>query len=697
MVPDRLVGSTGGANPGSWAYDGQGNLTGSTAGGAARTYTYDPVYANRLARAASGGWTVTYGYDGKGHVTGITDSSTFNRTLSYDAQGRLKRVALGTTTAVTETVALTYNAFGQRASYTVTPTGAGKPDLAEAFTYRGDQLAQVASSGNSVHDPYTDTYVYTQDGAPLELLRQIKGTTTPYWYVLDGQGNVVALTDQGGNVVDRYSYDQWGRPISISETVPQQLRYSGYWYDNELAWYWLTVRSYDPALERFLQPDPSEQEGLFSYVYAADNPDDRTDPSGLFVATPLRSGNLLTANTNVESNVAVGSPQWNNEIAGGGAKPHGGMKGDLDGSLVPSACGDGEVCQANGGAHRYAYRFPCAFIVTALCDFVTAVFGALDAIGNGTCNLSGVCGDLEVLRSNASTYAKLGALADLVLWFPGLDVEKIIGFLGRFIIDADRFRAAAKLVSCALCFPAGTTVTTPHGEQAIQTLKVGDQVLAEDPATGKVGVERVQAVIHDPASPLIVVELSDGSSIKVTADHPFWVDQGIDFRGPGWLPAGQLRPGDQLRTAEGRSVRVVGLRYNVGKADVYTLTVSGDHDFFVGSAHVLVHNADTPCRTLFTNLSNFNSSLRGYAQDVFKDPQATKSAINLMDAFSQGVDHPGIGTSNLPGTSLIYLRSRNGVRIFLNRVGKDSYEVVGIANKRNENKVINILQSQYSR
>jgi hypothetical protein len=50
-------------------------------------------------------------------------------------------------------------------------------------------------TGTSITTPYTDTYVYTQDGAPLELLRRTASTTTPYWYVIDGRGNVAALTD----------------------------------------------------------------------------------------------------------------------------------------------------------------------------------------------------------------------------------------------------------------------------------------------------------------------------------------------------------------------------------------------------------------------------------------------------------------------------------------------------------------------
>ena len=74
-------------------------------------------------------------------------------------------------------------------------------------------------------------------------------------------------------------------------------------------------------------------------------------------------------------------------------------------------------------------------------------------------------------------------------------------------------RDAEKALACALCFPAGTQVATPHGERAIQSLHVGDRVLAENPASGKVEAEQVQAVIADPVSPLIAVQVSDGSAI----------------------------------------------------------------------------------------------------------------------------------------------------------------------------------------
>lgn len=99
---------------------------------------------------------------------------------------------------------------------------------------------------------------------------------------------MVALSHATGTVVDRYNYDVWGLPTIVLESVKQPLLYAGYWYDRELAmpneatgWYWLSVRSYDPVLKRFLQPDPSGQDGLRSYVYVGDDPVDRTDPSGL--------------------------------------------------------------------------------------------------------------------------------------------------------------------------------------------------------------------------------------------------------------------------------------------------------------------------------------------------------------------------------------------------------------------------------
>jgi RHS repeat-associated protein len=175
---------------------------------------------------------------------------------------------------------MTYNAQGQRMTYAA--SGAGT-NLSETFQYRGGELAQVTTSGSQ---NTTDTYVYRRDGTPLELVRTQSGVTSKYWYEVDGRGDVIALTDATGNTVDRYSYDLWGKVVSATESVPQRLRYAGAWYDQELGWYWMSTRAYDPTLERHpqagtRQPDPSQQEGIFTYAYSGDDPVDYSDASGM--------------------------------------------------------------------------------------------------------------------------------------------------------------------------------------------------------------------------------------------------------------------------------------------------------------------------------------------------------------------------------------------------------------------------------
>jgi hypothetical protein len=108
--------------------------------------------------------------------------------LSYDAESRLASVS-GISCLV---VSQAYGADGLRSSYSVTPVGATTPLTNEQFLYDGGQLTQMALSVNGTVQ-YTDTYVYAQSGAPLELLRTqaSTGTTSRYWYLLVGRGSVV--------------------------------------------------------------------------------------------------------------------------------------------------------------------------------------------------------------------------------------------------------------------------------------------------------------------------------------------------------------------------------------------------------------------------------------------------------------------------------------------------------------------------
>ena len=148
---------------------------------------------------STSGVTTTYSYDQNGDTTGISSTTGVSTNLSYDSQARLSAVRLADGT----TVVLAYNAQGQRVAYNVSKNGLTSE--AEQLTYRGDELAQVAIS-NTLR--YTDTYLYDPTGAPLELIRQTKNggtlSTARYWYVLNGHGDVVALMDVTGTVVDSW-------------------------------------------------------------------------------------------------------------------------------------------------------------------------------------------------------------------------------------------------------------------------------------------------------------------------------------------------------------------------------------------------------------------------------------------------------------------------------------------------------------
>ena len=78
----------GGTSPGSWRYDGRGNLTSRTVNGVSSTYTYSASNPEEVTSVATSGQPTTYyAYDGAGDTTGITTTGTLNRQLSYDAQG----------------------------------------------------------------------------------------------------------------------------------------------------------------------------------------------------------------------------------------------------------------------------------------------------------------------------------------------------------------------------------------------------------------------------------------------------------------------------------------------------------------------------------------------------------------------------------------------------------------------------------
>ena len=102
-----------------------------------------------------------------------------------------------------------------------------------------------------------------------------------YNYHLDGQGSVVALTDDMSNRVEHYRYGPFGETEGTS-VLGNPIRYTGRFYDETTGLYDNRLRNYHPVLGRFIEPDPiGPAGGINLYAYVNSNPINFIDPLGL--------------------------------------------------------------------------------------------------------------------------------------------------------------------------------------------------------------------------------------------------------------------------------------------------------------------------------------------------------------------------------------------------------------------------------
>ncbi len=109
----------------------------------------------------------------------------------------------------------------------------------------------------------------TAGASPYTITCREQGKSpVTYYYILNLEGDVVALADRSGAIVAQYTYDPFGKPLTVEdgsnrpvESDPghianrNPLRYRGYYYDRETGFYYLQSRYYDPAICRFINAD----------------------------------------------------------------------------------------------------------------------------------------------------------------------------------------------------------------------------------------------------------------------------------------------------------------------------------------------------------------------------------------------------------------------------------------------------------
>ncbi len=191
-------------------------------------------------------------------------------------------------------------------------------------------------------------FTYDAAGRPVSI--EYNGTT--YYYVLNVQGDVVAIVNSSGSSVVNYTYNAWGKLCRTTGSMTSSLgshnplRYRGYVYDTDTQLYYLQSRYYNPEMGRFINADSyaSTGQGILGnnmFAYCNNNPANMSDPTGGLAISLTVLGLIIGAVAGaiaggvVAYNVAEenGAEGW--ELAGWTAA------GILGGGLVGAALGAG--------------------------------------------------------------------------------------------------------------------------------------------------------------------------------------------------------------------------------------------------------------------------------------------------------------------------------------------------------------------
>ena len=281
----QLATETDGSVSRAYAYDTVGNIRSVTTDGAViKSFGYtNPSWPDLLTSVTVGGTTKDILYEGQTQTSDVPSSGnpvTYYNGKDYSFTWTKGR-QLASATVDGKQVSYAYDMAGVRSSKQVGDT---------TYTYTtlsGKVMRQTWGDNNALE------FVYDDGNQPFAVIYKHGQTTELYYYVLNAQGDVIALLNANGTLAASYNYGAWGNctvydssDAAIGDLNP--LRYRGYYYDAETGFYYLQSRYYDPAICRFINADGLFTDGFIGanlFAYCANNPVNTTDPTGNFAIT----------------------------------------------------------------------------------------------------------------------------------------------------------------------------------------------------------------------------------------------------------------------------------------------------------------------------------------------------------------------------------------------------------------------------
>jgi RHS repeat-associated protein len=173
----------------------------------------------------------------------------------------------------------TYDYMGRRVNKQVYTGSVGNWTLASESKYVYDGYYQIAEFDGS--DNMLKSYLRV--GGEIYAVTDTNQSAT-YFYMTDGNKNIMTLVDASGNVQADYTYDPFGRIIAKSGAYADTnaFRFSSEFYDTETNLVYYNYRYYSPDLGRWTKRDPIEEQGGSNlYGFTKNNSISKVDQLGL--------------------------------------------------------------------------------------------------------------------------------------------------------------------------------------------------------------------------------------------------------------------------------------------------------------------------------------------------------------------------------------------------------------------------------
>jgi RHS repeat-associated protein len=209
-----------------------------------------------------------------------------------------KTTSAGPGSAGTGTVTdvFAYGPEQQRGRQTVTTTG-GPNAGTTAIVYGGSIEKETRTQDNlTIVKTYlpNGVMVYDRYAGTGANITQAPATRQIRYSHRDRLGSVTAITDEAGTVVERLSYDVWGKRRNTDGSTNHAIQpaspenregFTEHEHLDVLGLVHMNGRIYDPTIARFMSadptvPDPNDTQNLNRYSYVLNNPTVYTDPSG---------------------------------------------------------------------------------------------------------------------------------------------------------------------------------------------------------------------------------------------------------------------------------------------------------------------------------------------------------------------------------------------------------------------------------